>query len=718
MHSLKRFGVVVLLLPLLAGCDGRGGSSGLDVVNENAAITRALDTRRCLDFEELTICPTDEPATSSPSIDTALANATSVDCFQSTPGASCTITLNFTARSFPANITFRVLGRPDASSNAWLLGGDPVLISSNEPPTYEATLTLSGVQGGPPNQVQLAILAFSGSATSPTEVEELHQTAATIAFVTQVLTIDLTTPMPPPTPTRRATPTATASRTPGTSDCCQCPSSCAEPVNGSCDSNCTVVFGTSCFGEQFCVLHTPTVPTATPTPCAQDNGDGTITDGCTGLTWEKKDQAGGSHEYSARYLWAGTCEDSPSRLCQPDAEAAAACDQATFGDVDCSQCDPEVRCIDPSTSQTAVTVWSWLVELNSGSGFAGHTDWRIPTIGEDGDVAELETILLPACSPPGLCVQPVYNANCSPGAACSVNVPCNDGEVCIQRPDVPNETCQATRGCTVANCSCTWAQYYWSATTEPRGLVWALEVSAGSPVMLDKALRAVVRAVRGEKLPTPPSPTPTPVRTPCPQDAGDGTVLDNCTQLVWEKKDQAGGLHDSRNRYTWAGACSGNTALCQPNASAAAACSAQTGGAQGCAECASGTCIVDPFQHSAVTTIWDWLSQLNEQGLAGYNDWRIPSLGFQGGRAEFETILGPTSPPCDPALPAFDTGCSLGCSISTCSCTAKDNNYWTSTTNLASPGQASSIGFGDCGGFGDGGAKTNAFYARAVRGGL
>jgi len=46
--------------------------------------------------------------------------------------------------------------------------------------------------------------------------------------------------------------------------CCQCPASCAAPINGSCGT-CTVVVGAACESGDLCVLYTPT-PSRTPTP--------------------------------------------------------------------------------------------------------------------------------------------------------------------------------------------------------------------------------------------------------------------------------------------------------------------------------------------------------------------------------------------------------------------------------------------------------------------
>jgi hypothetical protein len=215
-----------------------------------------------------------------------------------------------------------------------------------------------------------------------------------------------------------------------------------------------------------------------------------------------------------------------------------------------------------------------------------------------------------------------------------------------------------------------------------------------------------------------PATTPTPAVTPGPRfaDNGDGTISDTQTGLMWEKKDRAGGLHDVNNIHLWGGDCSDGGGLCQPDGGAAATCVAATGNALGstlgCAQCAGlATCAT-----RGLTTIWQWLNQLNAAGLGGHSDWRIPSVSRDGGAAQLETIADTTAPgcrsgpPCVPAL--FNTGCSPGCSVTGCSCTAPDY-YWSATTYAADPHGA--WGFYFFAGFVDFGNKFDCCYAFGVR---
>jgi len=72
-----------------------------------------------------------------------------------------------------------------------------------------------------------------------------------------------------------------------------------------------------------------------------ENGDGTVTDTSTGLVWEKKCNCRGTvHDFEATYFWSGDGRHE--------------------------------------------TIWDWLRALNTegGTGFAGHSDWRIPNVKE------------------------------------------------------------------------------------------------------------------------------------------------------------------------------------------------------------------------------------------------------------------------------------------------------------------------------------------------
>jgi len=144
-------------------------------------------------------------------------------------------------------------------------------------------------------------------------------------------------------------------------------------------------------------------------------------------------------------------------------------------------------------------------------------------------------------------------------------------------------------------------------------------------------------------------------------DNGDGTVTDNLTALVWEKKDDLGGIHDKDNLYTWS-----------PGS---------------------------PYTESG-TVFSTFLPTLNTApGFAGAQGWRLPTL------AELQTIVSEaypcaTSPCVDPALLPTASGI-----------------YWSAT----SPGDTEAVVWDAQ--FATGEIfldfKTSSFiYARAVRGGL
>src|SRR5262245_1269288 len=145
------------------------------------------------------------------------------------------------------------------------------------------------------------------------------------------------------------------------------------------------------------------------------------------------------------------------------------------------------------------------------------------------------------------------------------------------------------------------------------------------------------------------------------------TVYDTATGLEWEKKTTQVGsgvnpadLHDVDNAYRWSGRCHSNyDKRCQPNQAAEDTCDAYTelpDRDYGCQQCIGneGPCDMDiPGYNTApnrpapsgVTTIWDWLNQLNASNYAGHNDWRLPSLA------------GCNEPACSGPNVTFDGNC-------------------------------------------------------------
>ncbi len=191
------------------------------------------------------------------------------------------------------------------------------------------------------------------------------------------------------------------------------------------------------------------------------------------------------------------------------------------------------------------------------------------------------------------------------------------------------------------------------------------------------------------------------------RDNRDGTITDKNTRLMWEKKDQSGGLHDWNNTYPWQGTCSNNSAkVCGTDA-----------------DCVSGgNCVVS----GGGMTIFQWLAQLNTSPcFAHHCDWRIPNVKELQSIVDYETYLPPVGA-------AFNNNCSPGCTVDgadhtdRCSCTqsagASQGYYWTSSTYAPGliahpPGMlAWGVLFGD----GDvlSAGKTDHDYVRAVRCGV
>lgn len=135
----------------------------------------------------------------------------------------------------------------------------------------------------------------------------------------------------------------------------------------------------------------------------------------------------------------------------------------------------------------------------------------------------------------------------------------------------------------------------------------------------------------------------------------DGTITDNRTGLMWEKKDNSGGIHDQVARYLWC-ADEDEDEFCDNE---------------------------NDEMDGSVATVF--LATLNADSFAGYDDWRLPNA--------FElyslTNLGEVVPA---TYAAFHSNCTGECTVLTCSCTST-NGYWSSTTYLGDSRYAWNEGF-------------------------
>jgi hypothetical protein len=190
------------------------------------------------------------------------------------------------------------------------------------------------------------------------------------------------------------------------------------------------------------------------------------------------------------------------------------------------------------------------------------------------------------------------------------------------------------------------------------------------------------------------------------RDNGDGTITDENTNLMWEKKDQAGGgLHNWNNTYPWQGTCSNNSkTLCGTDA-----------------DCLmGGNCVAA----GGKLTIFQWVALLNTPPcFAHHCDWRIPNVKELQSIVDYQTYLPPVEA-------AFNNNCTPGCTVDganhaqECSCTqsagASQGYYWSGSSYAPSPlvkPPGSALAWGVI--FGDGdvlsAGKTDNDYIRAVR---
>ena len=159
-------------------------------------------------------------------------------------------------------------------------------------------------------------------------------------------------------------------------------------------------------------------------------------------------------------------------------------------------------------------------------------------------------------------------------------------------------------------------------------------------------------------------------------DNGDGTITDNSTGLMWEKKDDEGVIHGHDNTYTW-----GLT--------------------------------YEPYTMNGMM-VTELLATLNRAPcFAGYCDWRIPNV------KELQSIVDYEIPYPGPTVNAAfhnAAGCA-GCTdvrLASCSCTASVN-YWSSTTYRHYPDLAWNVSFFSGASFEN--SKSYRYAVRAVRGG-
>jgi hypothetical protein len=141
----------------------------------------------------------------------------------------------------------------------------------------------------------------------------------------------------------------------------------------------------------------------------------------------------------------------------------------------------------------------------------------------------------------------------------------------------------------------------------------------------------------------------------------DGTITDTNTGLMWEKLSDDRTIHNWSNRYTWDSGFS------------------------------------------------EKIAALNGGRFAGHRDWRLPNI------KELQSIVN-----CEIGYPgptiaaAFNTGCTPGCTVTSCSCTQSDG-YWSSSSYAGNPDYAWDVDFYS--GNDGAGTKTSTYLVRAVRGG-
>ena len=162
-------------------------------------------------------------------------------------------------------------------------------------------------------------------------------------------------------------------------------------------------------------------------------------------------------------------------------------------------------------------------------------------------------------------------------------------------------------------------------------------------------------------------------------DNGDGTITDENSGLMWEKKDRSGGLQDVDRAYTW------------PNALAYV-------------RVINSTC-----EGAGFVTCGRDLDCDQFCGYAGYRDWRLPNV------RELHSLIDFSIPAPGPTVTVpFRSGCEPGCTVLDCSCTST-RFHWSSTSSAVVPTNAWIVAFSS--GLSGTNQKVNEQQVRAVRGG-
>jgi hypothetical protein len=123
-----------------------------------------------------------------------------------------------------------------------------------------------------------------------------------------------------------------------------------------------------------------------------NNGDGTITDTQHRLQWEEKSGV------------VGTPVDCSTTSC-PDPHDVNNLYQW------CADLNHDSTCDTGGNPPDGGAFVSFLAALNTPPCFAGHCDWRLPTVNREHETAELETIVdptAPACGGGSPCIDPIF----------------------------------------------------------------------------------------------------------------------------------------------------------------------------------------------------------------------------------------------------------------------------------------------------------------------